>query len=502
MSSDPNTSSSYNSASAGAVISSAETVPTQDVTDCIDGDAEEEPEPITWGRLFPYKAAFSAVNLSGTSYSFGRDKLCEVCLDTRGCRKLDFFPTISKIHFQITKDESNAIFIEDKSSNGTFLNGQKIGKFNKRVLKNDDVIALSMPKNKAYVFMNSTQETLNMPEEMKKKYTLSTVLGKGACGQVRLAFENEGSQPKRVAVKIIEKKTFSIGGRVIKDMQDKVMDEVNILKALNHPCIIKIEEMYDTPEVLFIVLELVEGGELFDRITSRGRLNEEVSKLLFFQMVSACKYLHDKGITHRDLKPENILLTSDEEYTLIKVTDFGLSKFVGENSFMKTMCGTPTYLAPEILKTAGMGGYSKAVDLWSLGVILFICLGGYPPFSDQIKTMSLHDQITRGSYNFPVKYWSKVSQEAIDLIKKLMTVDPKRRITIKQAINHPWLDDSKMRAHAASMMGIPLNGMPPPNVTPKKRLRNDEEDEVTDVCAKLSRSCSGKSDSTDIEEPE
>ncbi|XP_033115558.1 serine/threonine-protein kinase Chk2-like [Anneissia japonica] len=495
---DPNTSSSYNSASTGATMSSADTVPTQDIVDCgdVDGDQEEEEEeePEIWGRLFPFGAAFTAVNLSGDKYTVGRDKLCDICLDTKACRKLNFFATVSKIHFNISKDKSNAVFIEDQSSNGTFLNGQKIGKSNKRVLKNNDLISLSVAKNKAYVFMDTSQESLCMPEEMKKKYTLSRTIGRGACGEVRLAFENEGSQPKRVAVKIIEKKTFSTGGTVLKDMGKKVMDEVDILKSLEHPCIIKIEDVFDTPDVLFIILELVEGGELFDKITSKGKLTESHSKLLFFQMVTACKYLHDKGITHRDLKPENILLSSEEDDALIKVTDFGLSKFVGENSFMKTLCGTPTYLAPEILKTAGMGGYSKAVDLWSLGVILFICLSGYPPFSEQIKVMTLHQQITRGHYSFPNKYWSDVSKEAIDLIKKLMTVDPKRRLTINQVLDHPWLDDKIMKEKACKLMGIATNGMPPPNATPKKRPREEENDGGR----KFSRSSSGTSDSTDI----
>jgi serine/threonine-protein kinase Chk2 len=153
----------------------------------------------------------------------------------------------------------------------------------------------------------------------------------------------------------------------------------------------------------------MEGGELFDRIVNQGRFDEPTAKLYFYQMVQAIKYLHDQGITHRDIKPENVLLASDSAESLIKVTDFGLSRFVGEQSLMKTLCGTPSYLAPEVLTSAGTGGYTKAVDCWSLGVILYICLAGYPPFSDEITTHTLHDQITKGIYSFPDKYWGSVS---------------------------------------------------------------------------------------------
>jgi serine/threonine-protein kinase Chk2 len=150
-------------------------------------------------------------------------------------------------------------------------------------------------------------------------------------------------------------------------MHDKVMLEVDI-KSLHHPCIIKVEDVFHTDTKLFIVLELVEGGELFDKVVSCGKFSENVAKMLFYQMLVACKYLHDNGITHRDLKPENLLLSADiKEESVIKVTDFDLSQFVGENSLMKTLCGTPTYLAPEIITNAGMGGYTKAVDCWSLG---------------------------------------------------------------------------------------------------------------------------------------
>ncbi|XP_078338977.1 serine/threonine-protein kinase Chk2-like [Crassostrea virginica] len=153
---------------------------------------------------------------------------------------------------------------------------------------------------------------------------------------------------------------------------------------------------------------------------------------------SLWQYLHDEGITHRDLKPENILLSTEDNETLIKVTDFGLSKFVDAGTMMKTFCGTPSYLAPEILLTVGMGSYTKAIDCWSLGVILYICLVGCPPFSDERKDMALNKQIIGGHYSFPSEYWKDISEDAIDVVKKLLTVDPKKRATLEEVISHPW----------------------------------------------------------------
>ncbi|XP_077995471.1 serine/threonine-protein kinase Chk2-like [Glandiceps talaboti] len=467
-----NTSSSLSS---GGTLSSMETLPTQDV---VDGDFEDEVDngEVIWGRLFPLGKNFTALDLIKEDYLFGRETSCDYCFDTPQVKKnVTFFQALSKNHFRLFRDSSNShTFIEDKSSNGTFLNGEKIGKNKKQVLNNNDEISLVTMKNKAFVFMDSNEsDQENLPKEMKDKYRLSKVLGRGACGEVKLAFEK--GTCKKFAVKIIQKKTFSIGGHVKKDMTAAVKEEVKILKALHHPCVIAIEDVFESEDILYIILELVEGGELFDRVVSIGKFDEATGKLLFYQMVVATKYLHDRGITHRDLKPENVLLATDSHETLVKITDFGLSKFVGENSLMKTLCGTPTYLAPEVLTSAGMGGYGKAVDCWSLGVILFVILGGYPPFSEEVKAMKLHEQVTRGFYSFPKNYWKGVSQDAIDLIKKLMTVDSKRRFTTADALNHVWLKDDVIVKKAHKLMYPNAEYMPPPSTAPapaKKRGRD------------------------------
>lgn len=209
------------------------------------------------------------------------------------------------------------------------------------------------------------------------------------------------------------------------------------------------------------------------------RFEEPIAKLLFYQMLVAVKYLHEQGITHRDLKPENVLLSSEKNETVIKITDFGLSKVVGEQSLMQTLCGTPSYLAPEVLLTCGTGGYSKAVDLWSLGVILFICLAGYPPFSEQITKHTLHEQIVKGLYSFPKQYWKTVSPQAIDLVKKLLTVDPNKRITVDEALQHPWIsEDKEVIEKANNLMAEVYPTMPPPS-GPVARKRQPSDDDET-----------------------
>lgn len=397
-------------------------------------------------------------------YVFGRGEECDYCFETNGGKNNPHFLAFSKTHFRLyrERDKSNpskyVVFVEDKSSNGTFIRGEKVGRNKTQVLNSDDEIALALKKNKAFIFNDrgaSAAQTDKLPAEFRERYTMSKLLGRGACGEVKLVFEKETC--KKYAVKIISKKAFSVGPK----LNRAAIEEVKILKKLNHSCIIRIEDVFDSFDALYIVLELVEGGELFDRVVAEGKFSETISKLLFYQILDAVKYLHDKNITHRDLKPENILLATDDSETLIKVTDFGLSKFVGETSLMKTLCGTPNYLAPEVIESAGLGGYSKAVDCWSLGVILYIMLGGYPPFSDEIKEYTLQQQIRQAKYTFPKEYWKDVSSDAIDLIKKLLTLNPKKRITTTDALRHPWIKDGDVIARARELMGHAT--MPPPH---------------------------------------
>ncbi|XP_064128577.1 serine/threonine-protein kinase Chk2 isoform X4 [Loxodonta africana] len=322
---------------------------------------------------------------------------------------------------------------------------------------------------------------------------MSKTLGSGACGEVKLAFERKTC--KKVAIKIISKRKFAIGSAREADPALNVETEIEILKKLNHPCIIKIKNFFDA-EDYYIVLELMEGGELFDRVVGNRRLKEATCKLYFYQMLLAVQYLHENGIIHRDLKPENVLLSSQKEDCLIKITDFGQSKILGETSLMRTLCGTPTYLAPEVLVSFGTAGYNRAVDCWSLGVILFICLSGYPPFSEHKTQVSLKDQITSGKYNFIPEVWAEVSEKALDLVKKLLVVDPKERFTTEDALRHPWLQDEDMKRKFEDLLleenkSTPVPQVPTqPSTSRKRPLEGEVEDTDTPkrlaVCAAVS----------------
>ncbi|XP_007900011.1 serine/threonine-protein kinase Chk2 isoform X2 [Callorhinchus milii] len=339
-----------------------------------------------------------------------------------------------------------------------------------------------------FVFSDlTTDDQSDLPKEFRDKYILSRTLGSGVCGEVRLAFGKENC--KKVAVKIVRKLKFAA---LVAERGDKVSNdatEIKILKMLDHPCIIKIEEVFNFEDCFYLILELMEGGELFDRVVSCAKLKEQTAKLFFYQMLLAVQYLHNNNITHRDLKPENVLIATGEESSLIKITDFGLAKIVGETSLMKTLCGTPTYLAPEVLLTAGMGSYSKAVDCWSLGVILFICLGGYPPFSDQIESMSLSDQIIKGHYTFIPSCWGHVSEMAKDLVKKLLNVDPEKRLSPNEALNHPWIQDEEVKRKARQLMYPERELMLPPSVTeqPSTSMKRPREDDAPPLTKRLKR---------------
>ncbi|GCC31460.1 hypothetical protein chiPu_0009918 [Chiloscyllium punctatum] len=404
--------------SAGTVI--LDSNPTQDLATI--PEVEELPKP--WGRLWALEKGFWNFDCLDNEYWFGRDKSCHYCFDHPVLKRKEHFKSYSKKHCRIIREKGPGstfvVFIEDHSSNGTFLNGQIIGKDRRLPLCNNAEIAINHELHKVPL------------QDAAAKCSTSNVA-----------------------------------------------TEVEILKKLDHPCIIKIEEVFDFEDSFYIVLDLMEGGELFDRVVRSKGLKEQTTKLLFYQMLLAVQYLHENNITHRDLKPENVLLANNEENCLIKITDFGLSKILGETSLMKTLCGTPTYLAPEVLLGAGAGGYSKAVDCWSLGVILFICLGGYPPFSDQIKDMNLRDQIINGHYKFIPQCWANVSEAAKDLVKRLLNVDPNKRFTTKEALNHSWMQDEDMKKKAKQLMDARTELMLPLSTTDQSstgRKRPHEED--------------------------
>uniref|UniRef100_A0A8C8SW41 Pregnancy up-regulated nonubiquitous CaM kinase n=1 Tax=Pelusios castaneus TaxID=367368 RepID=A0A8C8SW41_9SAUR len=234
-----------------------------------------------------------------------------------------------------------------------------------------------------------------------------------------------GPDPLAMLGKCRRKPIEEIGS--IYDIQEK-------LGAIKHDNIVALEDVYETPTHLYLAMQLVTGGELFDRIVERGHYTERDASHLIHQVLEAMHYLHQLGIVHRDLKPENLLYATPFEDAKIMITDFGLSK-IQSDGVMATACGTPGYVAPELLQQKP---YGKAVDIWALGVISYILLCGYPPFYDE-NDSELFAQILKGEFEFDSPYWDDISDSAKDFIQQLLQRDPEKRYTCEQALQHPWI---------------------------------------------------------------
>uniref|UniRef100_A0A7M4FFR8 Calcium/calmodulin dependent protein kinase I n=1 Tax=Crocodylus porosus TaxID=8502 RepID=A0A7M4FFR8_CROPO len=219
---------------------------------------------------------------------------------------------------------------------------------------------------------------------------------RGAFSEVVLA--EERTTRKLVAIKCITKKA-------LEGKETSIENEIDVLHKIQHPNIVALDDIYESGSHLYLIMQLVSGGELFDRIVEKGFYTERDASQLIRQILDAVKYLHDMGIVHRDLKPENLLYYSLDEDSKIMISDFGLSKIEGSGSVMSTACGTPGYVAPEVL---AQKPYSKAVDCWSIGVIAYILLCGYPPFYDE-NDAKLFEQILRAEYEFDSPYWDDIS---------------------------------------------------------------------------------------------
>ncbi|XP_076231515.1 calcium/calmodulin-dependent protein kinase I isoform X3 [Calliopsis andreniformis] len=261
---------------------------------------------------------------------------------------------------------------------------------------------------------------------VEDKYILKELLGTGAFSEVRLA-ESKEKPGQMFAVKIIDKKA-------LKGKEDSLENEIKVLRRLTHPNIVQLLETFEDKHKVYLVMELVTGGELFDRIVEKGSYTEKDASGLIRQVLEAVDYMHEQGVVHRDLKPENLLYYSPDEDSKIMISDFGLSK-MEDSGIMATACGTPGYVAPEVL---AQKPYGKAVDVWSIGVISYILLCGYPPFYDE-NDANLFAQILKGEFEFDSPYWDDISDSAKDFIHKLMCVNVEERYTCKQALAHPWI---------------------------------------------------------------
>ncbi|KAJ8438928.1 hypothetical protein Cgig2_033815 [Carnegiea gigantea] len=280
-----------------------------------------------------------------------------------------------------------------------------------------------------------------------QNYNLGKTLGIGSFGKVKIA-EHKLTGHK-VAIKILNR-------RKIKnmEMEDKVRREIKILRLFMHPHIIRLYEVIETPSDIYVVMEYVKSGELFDYIVEKGRLQEDEARNFFQQIISGVEYCHRNMVVHRDLKPENLLLDSHHN---VKIADFGLSNIMRDGHFLKTSCGSPNYAAPEVISGKLYAG--PEVDVWSCGVILYALLCGTLPFDDE-NIPNLFKKIKGGIYTLP----SHLSPGARDLIPRMLVVDPMKRITIPEIRQHAWF-----QAHLPRYLAVP-----PPDTTQQAKKIDEE----------------------------
>lgn len=263
---------------------------------------------------------------------------------------------------------------------------------------------------------------------LRQDYTISAKIGSGAFGYVRLAVHKSSNQKR--AVKTIDKESIT------KDMKErsKFFNEVDILRRADHPNIIRLYEFYEDDKHYHLVTEYVAGGELFDFIIKSKLLSEGIAANFLRQILSAVAYCHEHNIVHRDLKPENLLLDKESADATVKVIDFGTSAIFDESKQLTQKYGTAYYIAPEVLRRE----YNEKCDIWSCGVILYIFLCGRPPFGGK-NDKDILTKVQQGHVSTTGPEWEKISQEAKNLIKKMLEYDPKMRYSAKQALQDPWI---------------------------------------------------------------
>ena len=269
-------------------------------------------------------------------------------------------------------------------------------------------------------------------------YEFGPELGSGAFGCVRIAVHKPSTTER--AIKTLKKE------RVLKDSNSKLQfySEIEILKEIDHPNILKIYEYYEDSKHFHIVTELLKGGELFEYLYSTETLSESVAAHFMVQILQAINYCHSKGIVHRDLKPENLLLDVKGPKGILKVIDFGASTVYSGEGHLNARLGTCYYIAPEVLNRS----YTEKCDIWSCGVILYIMLSGHPPFygKDDKEILS---KVQRGNFSFNSSEWANVSAEGLDLVTQMMQYDPKIRLSAEGCLQHPWFQINKNSAETS-----------------------------------------------------
>lgn len=275
----------------------------------------------------------------------------------------------------------------------------------------------------------------DVAKDFYAKYEPKEVLGRGVSSIVRRCIEKETGQEFAAKIIDISGEADDQDGSAIREATRR---EVNILRMVaGHPYVVELHDVFESVTYIFLVFELCKNGELFDYLTNVVALSEKKTKQIMKQLFEAVEFVHNKGIVHRDLKPENILL--DDNYN-IKLTDFGFAQVLQPGEKLYDLCGTPGYMAPELLKASmyeNADGYRKEVDMWACGVIMYTLLVGCPPFWHR-KQMVMLRNIMEGSFSFNSPEWDDITDSPKDLISKLLVVDPLRRIAVREALQHEF----------------------------------------------------------------
>nr|XP_029511319.1 serine/threonine-protein kinase 33-like isoform X1 [Oncorhynchus nerka]XP_029511320.1 serine/threonine-protein kinase 33-like isoform X1 [Oncorhynchus nerka] len=318
--------------------------------------------------------------------------------------------------------------------------------------------------------------------DLQQIYSFGRKLGQGSFGVVCEATHNE-TRKKWAIKKVNKEKAGSSGVKLLER-------EVSILKRVNHAHIIHLEEVFETQKRMYLVTELCEGGELKELLQKNTRFTEEETRHIINSLAEAIVYLHKKDIVHRDLKLENILVKSyhgdDNDMINIKVTDFGLSVKkggVGSENMLKATCGTPIYMAPEVINAHE---YSQQCDVWSIGVIMYMLLCGEPPFIATSEER-LFEMIKKGELHFVGPIWDSISDAAKKVLSCLLKVDPAHRITANELLDNPWITGD------TNTLATPTNVLEMMRLfrdDPEEEEREEESEVVSDVLNELSLSCS------------
>ena len=310
--------------------------------------------------------------------------------------------------------------------------------------KNSDLKEIGEKANKEDPNSFHYSNTINLTNDIivsqnkvdpEQDYKKEKFLGEGSFASV-YRVQNRITDAIR-AMKIINKSS-----NISAEDDKEIFNEINILRTLDHPNILKIFEFYSNKDSYSIVTEICSGGELYQEIIDHGPFNENYSAYVMYQIFSAINYCHNMKIVHRDLKPENILIVDRDKnnYPRIKICDFGTSKMFEKGAIQRKIVGSSYYIAPEVLKKH----YDEKCDIWSCGVILYILLSARPPFGGETDK-EIMDRVATGKYDLESSPFNKVSKECIDLIQKLLIMDPKKRISAQEALAHPWFKDNKSK---------------------------------------------------------